>query len=169
MTAGDHLGSTNARQCVVVVLALCVSVSSAAPASARSRYVNGREGQAPRNSSPSDATVFHLTLASRSVTQPVAPDEVPGARFVQVEVTDVVNRKKLPLSFEVRYQAKDKTKIYLGSFALYPADNPGKFIVATQGKVKGDGSIVLTMVLSEHVDAADVVNVTIKRMRLVSE
>ena len=111
----------------------------------------------------------HLTLTSRSVTQPVEPNEVSGARFVQVEVTEVENRKTLPLSFEVRYQAKDKTRIYLGSFALYPADNPGKFIVATQGKVKGDGAIVLTMVISEKVDAEDVVRVAIKKIRLVRE
>jgi hypothetical protein len=113
--------------------------------------------------------VSYLNLSNRSITQAVEPNEVADARFVQVEVTEVVNRKKIPLSFEVRYQAKDNTRIYLGSFALYPADNPGKFIVATQGKVKGDGAIVLTMVISEKVDAEDVVKVGIKKIRLVKE
>ena len=166
MTTGDHRGSGKARDCVGVVLALCVSLSCAA---AGSSNVDGNEGQPLHHSTQSDATVSYLTLANRSITQPVVPDEVSGARFVQVDVTEVVNRKKLPLSFEVRYQAKDNTRIYLGSFALYPADNPGKFIVATQGKVKGDGSIVLTMVISEKIDAEDVVKVGIKRMRLVRE
>jgi hypothetical protein len=151
MTIADNLGSSKARDCVCVLLVVCVSLSCAASESAKG----------------SDATVFHLNLASRSITQRVEPDDVAGARFVQVEVTEVANRRKIPLSFEVRYQAKDDTRIYLGSFALYPPDNPGKFIVATQGKVKGDGAIVLTLVISEKVDAADVVDVGIKRIRLV--
>ena len=169
MTTADHLGSTRARECVGLLLALCVSLSCAAVASGKGSDVSGNESQAPRKSTGSDATLSYLTLTSRSVTQPVEPNEVSGARFVQVEVTEVENRKKLPLSFEVRYQAKDNSRIYLGSFALFPADNPGKFIVATQGKVKGDGAIVLTMVISEKVDAEDVVRVAIKKIRLVRE
>jgi hypothetical protein len=148
-----------------VLLALCLSLSCAASAT----DANGSQGQAPRNSTRSDATVYFLNLANRSMTQAVDSNELPGARFVQVEVTEVVNRKKIPLSFEVRYQAKDDTRIYLGSFALYPADNPGKFIVATQGKVKGDGAIVLTMVVSEKVNAEDVVKVGVKKIKLVRE
>jgi hypothetical protein len=165
MTTADHLGSRKARDCVGLLLALCVSLSCAASAN----DVHGSQGQAPRDSTRSDATVSYLNLSNRSITQAVEPNEVADARFVQVEVTEVVNRKKIPLSFEVRYQAKDNTRIYLGSFALYPADNPGKFIVATQGKVKGDGAIVLTMVISEKVDAEDVVKVGIKKIRLVKE
>ena len=135
----------------------------------KSSDVNGNDGRAAQNSSKSEATVYYLDLANRSITQPVVPEEVSGARFVRVEVTKVVNRKRIPLSFEVRYQAKDDTRIYLGSFALYPADNPGTFIVATQNKVKGDGAIVLTLVVSEKVDAQDVVKVGIKRIALVKE
>jgi hypothetical protein len=167
MTTVDNLGSDTARDCVCLLLVLCASLSCAALAVERSGEVNGHEGQATHNSSKSDATVFYLSSAKRSIAQPVEPNEVSGARFVQVEVTEVVNRKKIPLSFEVRYQAKDDTRIYLGSFALYPADNPGKFIVATQGKVKGDGAIVLTLVISEKVYAEDVVKVGIRKIRLV--
>ena len=169
MTPGDHLGFGKARDCVAMVLALCVSFSCSDLAFSGSSRAHGNEGQPSRHSAQSDATVSYLTLANRSVTQAVAPSDDSGARFVQVEVTEVVNRKNLPLSFEVRYQAKDGTRIYLGSFALYPADNPGKFIVATQGKVKGDGSLVLTMVITEKVGADDVVKVGIRRMRLVNE
>ena len=133
----------------------------------RSSDVNGNKRQTTNNSSKSDATVFYMDLANPSITQPVEPGEVAGAKFVQVEVTEVANLKKYPLSFEVRYQAKGDARIYLGSFALYPSDNPGKFIVATQGKVKGDGAIVLTLVVSEKVDPGDAVKVGIKRIRLV--
>jgi len=167
MTTVENPGSNNARTCVCLLLVLWVSSSCVALELNKGSDVNGNERQATNNSSKSDATVFYLDLANRSITQPVEPNQVSGARFVQVEVTEVANRKKIPLSFEVRYQAKDDTRIYLGSFALYPPDNPGKFIVATQGKVKGDGAIVLTLVVSEKVDAEDVVKVGIKRIRLV--
>ena len=154
--------------CVPLVV-LCVSSSCSALELSKSSDANGNDGQATHNSSKSDATVSYLDLANRSITQPVESDEVSGARFVQIEVTEVANLKKIPLSFEVRYQAKDNTRVYLGSFALYPPDNPGKFIVATQSKVKGDGAIVLTLVVSETVDARDMAKVGIKKIRLVKE
>ena len=169
MTARQNPGSSRARCCVCLLIVLCVSSSCSALELNKSSDINGNDGQAAHNSRKSDATVYYLDPASRSMTQAVEPDEVSGARFVQVEVTEVINPKKIPLSFEVRYQAKDDTRIYLGSFALYPPDNPGKFIVATQGRVKGDGAIVLTLVVSEKVDAADIVKVGIKRIRLVKE
>lgn len=167
MTTKESPGSNKARGCVCLLLVLCVSSSCTALELGKSGDVNGNEKQAARNSSKSDATVSYLDLANRSITQAVEPDEVSGSRFVQVEVTEVANPKKIPLSFEVRYQAKDDTRIYLGSFALYPSDNPGKFIVATQGKVKADGAIVLTLVVSEKVGAEDVVKVGIKKIKLV--
>jgi len=169
MTTMQNPGSSRARCCACLLVVLCVSSSCSALDLGKSSDVNGNDGQATHNSSKSDATVSYLDLANRSMTQAVEPDEVSGARFVQVEVTEVANRKKIPLSFEVRYQGKDDTRIYLGSFALYPPDNPGKFIVATQGKVKGDGAIVLTLVVSEKVDAEDIVKVGIKRIRLAKE
>lgn len=169
MTTTGNPGCKTASDCPCLVLVVCVSLSTAALAWGRTSGGNGTDGQAAHNSSERDAAVFYLDLAHRSITQPVEPNELSGARFVQVEVTEVVNRKRVPLSFEVRYQAKDKTRIYLGSFALYPADNPGKFIVATQGKVKGDGAIVLTLVVPEKVEAEDVVKVGIKRISLVRE
>jgi len=169
MTTRQFPGSSRARCCVCLLVVLCVSSSCSALELGKGSDVSGNDDQAAHNSSKSDATVHYLDLANRSITQAVEPDEVSGARFVQVEVTEVVNRKKTPLSFEVRYQGKDSTRIYLGSFALYPPDNPGKFIVATQGKVKGDGAIVLTLVVSEKVDAEDIVRVGIKRIRLAKE
>ena len=47
------------------------------------------------------------------------------------------------------------------------ANNPGKFIVATQGKVKSEGAIVVTMVINDKVDAADEVKAGIKRIKFV--
>jgi hypothetical protein len=169
MTTSQNPGSSRARCCVCLLVVLCVSSSCSALELGKSNDVNRNDGQATHNSKKNDATVYYLDLGNRSITQAVEADEVSGARFVRVEVTEVANRKKIPLSFEVRYQGKDDTRIYLGSFALYPPDNPGKFIVATQSKVKGDGAIVLTLVVSEKVDAEDIVKVGIKRIRLSKE
>lgn len=90
-----------------------------------------------------------------------------GYKFVQVEVTEVLNPKKFPLTFEVRYQSKSDVKTYLGSFSLYPSDNPGKFIVATQGRLKDEGAIVLSLVIPAKVDAGDTIKVTVKRIKFL--
>jgi hypothetical protein len=78
-----------------------------------------------------------------------------------------VNPKKYALTFEVHYQPNPSEKVYLGSFSLYPSDNPGKFIVATQGKVKNQGVIVLTMVTPDKVETGDQVKVGVRKIRFL--
>src|SRR5262250_359239 len=92
--------------------------------------------------------VYHLDLSKTSVTQPIeSGDKVEeGNKFVQVEITELVNPKKYAIRFSVDYQPNSGAKIHLGDFSPYPADNPGKFIVPTQGKLKNEGAIVLSMV-----------------------
>lgn len=117
----------------------------------------------------SDDTFYYLDNNKSSITQPLEPknESLEGCKFVQVVVTEVLNPKKYPLTFEVRYQSKSGEKIYLGSFSLYPSDNPGKFIVATQGKVKGEGAIILSLVIPDKFDAKDTIKVTVKKMKLI--
>lgn len=116
----------------------------------------------------SDDTLYYLDLRKPSVTQPLETRiGGPAYKFVQVEVTEVLNPKKYPLTFEVRYQSKDNVKTYLGSFSLYPADNPGKFIVATQGKVKDEGAIILSFVIPDKVDTRDTIKVTVKKIKFL--
>ena len=88
---------------------------------------------------------------------------------MQVEVSEVNNPQKYPIKFEVSYQPKDQEKIFLGSFSLFPPNNPGKFIVATQGKVKGEGKIILSLVTSAQAKSAETLKVGVKRIRLRSE
>jgi len=111
-------------------------------------------------------TLYYLDPAKSTLEQPVdftaATSHAP--RFVQVEVARVTNSRKIPLSFEVWYQPKGKTKIFLGSFSLYPADNPGKFIVPTQGKVNDQGVIRVSLVTTEKTDTRDTVRVALKRI-----
>ncbi|MDQ2974273.1 MAG: hypothetical protein M3R69_02535, partial [Acidobacteriota bacterium] len=123
------------------------------------------------NGLSSDQKLYYLDLNKPSIVQPIDAQSEAAERykFVQVEVVEVVNPKKHPVAFQVHYQTRTNEKIYLGSFGLYPSDNPGKFIVATQGKLKNEGAIVLTLVVQDKVDAADTVRVGIKKIKLVKE
>lgn len=116
-----------------------------------------------------DEKLYYLDLNSLSVVQPLSQGEnAEGNRFVQVEVVKVVNPKKLPVAFKVYYQTMRNEQVYLGSFGLFPSDNPGKFIVATQGKLKNGGAIVLTLVKPDKSEAGDVVQVGVRKIRFVN-
>src|SRR5215831_9353028 len=56
--------------------------------------------------------VYHLDSTKTSVTQPIEPrDKVEeGNKFVQVEITEVVNPKRYAVSFAVDYHLKSGTK-----------------------------------------------------------
>lgn len=126
----------------------------------------------PQNqNSKSDETLYYLDLNKPHVEQSIelADRDVEGSKFVQVEVSEVNNPQKYPVRFEVSYQPKDEKKILLGSFSLFPPNNPGKFIVPTQGKVKGEGKIILSLVASEQAKSTDTLRVGVKRIRLRKE
>ena len=118
----------------------------------------------------SDQAVYSLDLQNPEITQKILPDDgdPTKARFVQVEVIKVTNPQKRPAQFEVRYQPNAGERVLLGSFSLYPPDNPGKFIVPTQGKVKAEGTLILSLVRSDRVVAGDVVEVTVRPMKFVN-
>ena len=118
----------------------------------------------------SDQVVFSLDLKNPEITQKILPDDgdPTKARFVQVEVIKVTNPQKRPAEFQVHYQPNAGEKILLGGFSLYPPDNPGKFIVPTQGKVKAEGKLILSLVKSDRVVAGDVVEVTVRPMKFVN-
>jgi len=135
---------------------------------------SGNSGNTDRTNSSrmnKDEKLYYLDLHKPSIAQPLDPKlaGIEGYKFVQVEVAEVVNPKKYPVAFQVHYQTSTNEKIYLGSFGLYPADNPGKFIVATQGKLKKEGAIILTLVIPEEVAPTDTIKIGVKRIRLVNE
>lgn len=111
---------------------------------------------------------YHLDMSRPRVAQPIklTPSEKGGApKFVQVEIASLENPKKHALTFEVSYELGEK-KIHLGSFSLYPADNPGRFLVATQGKLGSEGAIVLTLTVPKGIDPSDTINVTVRKIAL---
>lgn len=125
----------------------------------------------PNQNSKSDEPLYYLDLNKPSVERSIelANRDVEGLKFVQVEVSEVNNPQKYPVKFEVSYQPKDEKKILLGTFSLFPPNNPGKFIVPTHGKVKGEGKIILSLVVSEQAKAGDTLRVGVKRIRLMRE
>ena len=116
-----------------------------------------------------DTALYNLDIDKPSIQQPVDRGK-PGHeayRFVQIEVTEVTNPKKHPLTFDVEYQSKSNVRAHLGSFSLYPSDNPGRFIVATQGRVQDGGTLILSLVTPDKIDARDTIRVALKRMKLI--
>ncbi|MBC7789157.1 MAG: hypothetical protein H7Z74_04345 [Anaerolineae bacterium] len=115
-------------------------------------------------------TLYYLDISTPSIEQAIDARIAANAtpKFVQVEVTQVTNPKKHPLTFEVRYRSTSNAPIYLGSFSLYPSDNPGKFLVATQGKVTGEGAIILSLMTPDKIDSTDVVRVAVKPFTLLN-
>jgi hypothetical protein len=109
---------------------------------------------------------YRLDLANRTVTQVVGPDlaDAPAQKFVQVEIASVDNRKRIPISFEVHYRPEKGDKVLLGTFALFPPDNPGRFIVPTSGRLRSGGSIVLSMTTLAETSAGDEVRVEVRRI-----
>ncbi len=154
--------------CVCLIMVLCTSCNCRTVETVNNG--NGNSNNVIKSDViKSDDTLYYLDLSKPSVTQPIEPKGggQEGYKFVQVEVTEVLNPKKYPLTFEVRYQSKNNVKTYLGSFSLYPADNPGKFIVATQGKVKDEGAIILSLVIPDKIDSRDTIKVTVKKIKFL--
>jgi len=148
-------------------LGLCVCLLTFAVVSCSGVIMNAGS---PSQNAKSDQAVYLIDLQHPEITQKIRPDDgdPTKARFVQVEVLKVTNPQQRPAQFEVRYQPNDGEKILLGSFSLYPPDNPGKFIVPTQGKVKTEGALILSLVKSDRVVAGDVVEITVRPMKFVN-
>ena len=156
-------------------LGLCVCLLTFAVASCTGTALNVGMPQNANTATPSnqndksDQAVFSLDLQNPQITQKIRPDDgdPAKARFVQVEVISVKNPQKRPAEFQVHYQPNEGERILLGAFSLYPPDNPGKFIVPTQGKVKAEGKLILTLVKSDRVVAGDVLEVNVRPMKFV--
>lgn len=128
------------------------------------------DGPGPPAGGQGEAT-YRLDAGTREIVQAVeaADSADPGRRFVRIEVAQVQNPKQHPVTFLVRYRDRDGTTSDLGSFALFPSDNPGSFIVPTKGRVRPGGSILLSLVVPEEVGELDAPQVVVKRLRLVNE
>jgi hypothetical protein len=116
-----------------------------------------------------DGPLLHLDIRHSTVQQAVGPSGGPpeGFKFVRVEVEAVVNPKRHPLTFDVRYRSGG-TSTFLGSFSLYPSDHPGNFLVPTLGRVRAGGALLLSMVTPDTVGADDPLSATVRPMTLTN-
>lgn len=123
------------------------------------------------NSTANDGQMFYLDAKTTSVSQPLGRDlrSPEKYKFVEVEVVKVVNPKQHAVAFEMHYDPGNGEKIFLSSFSLYPAENPGKFIVPTSGKLKNEGRLILTLVLPNDIGKDDKLEVSVKEMKLKEE
>jgi hypothetical protein len=151
--------------CVGLVLLLCAKCS----AGSKEPGARSEVAVASKGSGESRDTLYYLDLTKPTVRQEIDSNTARSGpyKFVQVEVLKVTNPKGHPLTFEVRYRPAHGVETLLGEFSLYPADNPGKFIVPTQGKVREAGEIVLLMTTPDSTASRDVIRVAVRRPRLI--
>ena len=111
-----------------------------------------------------------LDLTAPELLEPLG-EQAAAARenkFVRVEVVSVVNPKRLPVTVRVDYAPPTGDRVHLGSFSLFPSDRPGKFIVATQGRVSGGGAIVLTLEKPRPAAPSDTIRIAIRPLTFVN-
>lgn len=119
---------------------------------------------------PADDSLYQISLREPTIRQVLDP--VAGAsarpRFVRIEVTAVTNPARVALSLELRYRVADR-ETALGSVSLFPADNPGRFIVPTLGRLGAAGQLILTLVSPDSGAGRADVRVTVRRLVFVDE
>jgi hypothetical protein len=91
-------------------------------------------------------------------------DAASTLKFVQVEVGAVFNPRRIPLSFNVHFRPPNGEETLLGTFGLFPPDNPGTFIVATSGRLQSCGTVIVTLVPLATVNDPSEIRVQLKRI-----
>lgn len=92
-----------------------------------------------------------------------------AAKFVEIDVVDVSNPKRIRLAFDLFASEEKEERRLLGTFALFPPDHPGNFIVSPQGRLRTGSALVLSMRVLDDVTPDDTVRVEVRRMSLRKE
>ena len=143
---------------------LCLILMLSQSCSGKVLQLSNTSGKIPAES----AQVKYLDVKNASVARAIeAADRAEAAKFVQVKIVEVQNPKRYAATFRVEYQAKAGEKIFLGAFSLYPSDQPGTFIVATHGKVKSEGSIVVSLIIPDDYQDGDILRVGVRKIEFV--
>jgi hypothetical protein len=119
------------------------------------------ESGGARVAEETQAGALHLDLANRTLVYPMAPAALDPdkLKFVRVEIDRLLNPGLIPIMFEVRYRPEQGAEVLLGTFAPFPPNNPGTFIVATQGRLQSGGAVLLSLVPLRQVRAQDALQV----------
>ncbi|WP_262245556.1 hypothetical protein [Parapedobacter soli] len=113
------------------------------------------------------ADSIHITTLSQpSFRQRIRDVEMTGRnKFVRVTVDSIFNPNVVAISFELYWHAAGRTQ-FLGAVAPFPADYPGSFIVATDGKLAGDGQLEFRLVLLDSRDKGAPLKVLVRPLKL---
>jgi hypothetical protein len=116
-----------------------------------------------RSNASEDQGPFSLDLERRSLSQAIGPEvlEPQAKRFVEIEIVEVFNPDRIRIAFEVHYQGENGEKVLLGTFGLFPPDRRGRFIVATRGRLRSGGVIILSLQVLDKVGPEDEVRVRV--------
>lgn len=150
----------NVRACLLLFLAF---------------FYQSCEKQMPANNNDEKLVTPHeahfvLDGGNRVVTQTLDGKAGPPEKykFVEVSVAKVMNPKEGDVSFEVHYEPPAGDRTFLGTFSLYPPNNPGRFLVPTTQQLRSGGKLVLSLVLPDGSGGKDV-RIEVNKMRLVDE
>jgi len=88
-------------------------------------------------------------------------------KFIQVKIKSVINPSKISLSFNVYRLPITGKKSFVGTFSLFPSDNPGNFIVATQGKFKIDDQVEVALDVIDAIDKNINLQITIDSISMI--
>jgi hypothetical protein len=106
------------------------------------------------DSSPGPTTI-RVDSVSPTAKRKVTSGE-SDRKFVKVVVRDVVNPRRLELVFEVHFRGDAGNLAFLGTFGLFPSDNPGTFIVPARGLLREGGEVLVTLKLPPDSQTDDV-------------
>jgi hypothetical protein len=114
-------------------------------------------------------TVYHLDFDHRGLSQILDAAGAAAGRykFVEIEVAHVTNPQMRALVFEVSYRPPGAAPVHLGGFTLYPANNPGKFVVPLSSiHVEEQGAFLVSLSSPDVWTKGDSVKVAINSLRL---
>ena len=112
-----------------------------------------------------ELTPTHPTAEQTFASEPVSPT---SQTFVQLEITQLENPNRVPLSLTVEFESPQRGRIYLGSFNVGPGDNPGKFLVATQGTLQAGGKMRVTLLPLRSVSDNEGVRLRLRPLSLTT-
>jgi hypothetical protein len=145
-----------AAACLAAAAGSTATGAPAAGAPAAGAPVADAAAQSVRGAGDQAGAIRYLDSTHPSMSQhfEIAQRDRRRLKFVQVHVVRVLNPRRTGILFEVEFQADNGGKIPLGVFSLYPADNPGIFLVALAHKVKSAGTVILSWRATDPVDPA---------------
>ena len=139
-----------------------------------SRTPEPRVGESSRSAvvssdAPRDSLI-ELTLAQPLHRLAVAAlgADLRTLGFLRLEVTSVINPQRLALSIEVLQSLPQQPDSLLGLVSLFPADNPGTFVVATGGRLRADGVLTVRLVSPDSGAARDGVRLSLRPITLTA-